>query len=552
MRRSLFALCALVVGCRSTEAPKVEAPVPDSALRESPPPSEPSDAQAPAVTPPDPTANQWWRDSVGYEIFVRSFQDTSGDGVGDLKGIIERLDHLSSLGVDLVWLMPIHPSPSYHGYDVIDFRDVNPEYGTLADLDALVAAAKQRGIRIIIDLLLNHTSDRHPWFLESRKGPGSPKRDWYLWRDEAPSGWHRPWDGAPLWHRLGDHYYYGLFWSGMPDLNIENPEVQAEMEDIMAFWVKRGLAGFRVDAIRYLIETPHEAGAQTADTAATHAYLEGLRKRVDARLPGTLLLGEAWSSVEDQAGYYGGDGDELHLAFSFDMAAAIVEVARDGVRSRLNQMLDRSADVLPDRGFEAPFLTNHDMARVAREMKHPAQLRVAAALMLASPGTPFLYYGEEIGMIGGAAREDQNKRTPMHWTPGPNKGFTTGTPWWPMTDEADGIDVATQSADPGSLLNLYRKLVPLRKQHLALRRGDQRRVDVKGGKGVVAFVRSAGDERVLVVANVDDKPVPAFPVPVTGKPRVIFAEGLVTPPATDGASLSVELGPRAFAWIALD
>lgn len=524
-------------------------------------------AKVVAVTP-------WWHDSVGYQIFVRSFQDTNGDGIGDFKGITERLDHLKMLGADLVWLMPIHPSPSYHGYDVIDYREVNPEYGTMADLDALVAAGRERGIKIIIDLLLNHSSDRNPWFLESRKGPGNPKRNWYLWSNKAPDGWSRPWDGAPLWHSLkasrgeaagedslGNEFYYGLFWSGMPDLNMANPEVQHEMEDIMSFWVGHGLAGFRIDAIRYLIEKPTENGGETADTAETHAYLKGLRKRIDTKHPGTLLLGEAWTSVEDQAAY-AGDGDELHLAFSFDMAAGIVETARDGVRSRLNQMLDRSADVVKDRGFEAPFLTNHDMPRVAREMmKDPLKLRVAAAIMLASPGTPFVYYGEEIGMIGGAAREDENKRTPMRWTAeAPTHGFTTGTPWWSMDDEGPGVDVATQAADPGSLMNLYAKLIAARKGNEVLRRGDQTRVDVKGGKGVVVFVRSLKGvdgkaSRVLVAVNVDKEPVPAFTVPVvaTSVPRVIVSEGLDGALVSDDVAITVPgLGARAFVWAAID
>jgi glycosidase len=514
------------------------------------------DAAAKVATP-----TPWWHDSVGYQIFVRSFQDTNGDGIGDFKGIAQRLDHLKMLGADLVWLMPIHPSPSYHGYDVIDYRDVNPEYGTMADLDALVAAGKERGIKIIIDLLLNHSSDRNPWFLESRKGPGNPKRNWYIWSDKALDGWSRPWDGAPLWHSLGNEFYYGLFWSGMPDLNMANPEVQREMEDIMSFWVGKGLAGFRIDAIRYLIEKPTENGGETADTAETHAYLKGLRKRIDAKHPGTLLLGEAWTSVEDQAAY-AGDGDELHLAFSFDMAAGIVETARDGVRSRLNQMLDRSADVVKDRGFEAPFLTNHDMPRVAREMmKDPLKLRVAAAIMLASPGTPFVYYGEEIGMIGGAAREDENKRTPMRWTAeAPTHGFTTGTPWWSMDDEGAGVDVATQAADPGSLMNLYAKLIAARKGSEVMRRGDQTRLDVKGGKGVVVFVRSLKGadgkaSRVLVLVNVDKEPVPAFAVPVvaTSVPRVIVSEGLDGALVSDETTITVPgLGARAFAWVAID
>ncbi|MFO0750295.1 MAG: alpha-amylase family glycosyl hydrolase [Myxococcota bacterium] len=541
----------------------------------SPPPDDttaPAPTRAPAVEPdagaaapaaPDATvaapapARAWWRDVVGYEIFVRSFQDSNGDGIGDLQGVTDRLDYLKDLGVGLVWLMPINPSPSYHGYDVVDYRDVNPEYGTLANLDALVAAGKQRGIKIIIDLLLNHSSDKNPWFIESKSGPASPKRDWYIWRKDAPEGWARPWDGAPLWHKLpgppggADEYYYALFWSGMPDLNLANPAVEREMQDIMRFWLARGLAGFRVDAIRYLIEGEH---GETADTPMTHDFIKRMRKAVDKDYPEALLLGEAWTSAEDQAGYYG-DGDELDMTFSFDMAAAMVECAKDGVRSRLNQIVDRSQELFAkDRGFEAPFLTNHDMPRVMRQLwGDAARMRVAAAAMLAAPGTPFIYYGEEIGMVGGEARDDENKRTPMHWNADKNGGFTTGTPWWPMTDEKAGVDVATQSADAGSLLNLYKRLVKTRLGSEALRHGDQARLDLHAGKGVIGFVRTAGAARVLVLLNFDGAAVEGFSVPVAGKPRVLAAEGLVGAPTSDGQAVAVGgLGPQSFAWIALE
>lgn len=529
----------------STPSSDAVAPGPDAG------PTTPTLDGAAAASAPDATRHEWWRDVVGYEIFVRSFQDSNGDGVGDLKGLIDRLDYLQELGVGLVWLMPINPSPSYHGYDVIDYRDVNPEYGTLATLDELVTKAKARGIHVIIDLVLNHSSDRNPWFLESRKGPSSPKRDWYLWRDKEPEGWARPWDGAPLWHSLNKAYYYGLFWSGMPDLNLANPEVEREMTDVMRFWLGRGLAGFRVDAIRYLIESDT---AETADTPATHAFIRRARKTIDAEFPDALLVGEAWTSAEDQAGYYG-SGDELHMTFSFDMASALVECARDGVRSRMNQIVDRSAELFgKDRGFEAPFLTNHDMSRVMRSLgDDPGKMRIAAAAMLASPGTPFIYYGEEIGMRGGVAREDENKRTPMHWNAEPLGGFTSGTPWWPMTDEKPGVDVASQSNDPRSLLGLYKRLIHSRLASDALRHGDQQRIDLRAGRGVVAFTRTSGQSRALVVLNFDRAGVPGFAIPVTGKPRVLVAEGLDGGPTSDGQVVTMPaMGPQSFAWIALE
>lgn len=535
------------------------------------------------VANPVPTATpssadpQWWRDAVAYEIFVRSFQDSDGDGIGDFNGITSRLDHLVDLGVNLVWLMPVHPSPSYHGYDVTDYRAVNPQYGTMADFERLLAEGRKRGIRFIIDWVLNHSSDKHPWFLESRRGPtledGSenPRYGWYVWRESRPAeteGWARPWDGAWLWHELshskGSRYYYGLFWGGMPDLNIANPAVQAEMEDGMRLWLDKGLAGFRVDAIRYLIEVTREGEGLEADTAETHAYLKGLRRRFAASHPEALFVGEIWSSADDQAGYFG-DGDMLHQAFSFDMASALVETARDGVRASLNQMIERSIALFGrDRGFEAPFLTNHDMPRVARLMAEDrSKLIVGAALMLASPGTPYLYYGEEIGMIGGADKADENKRTPMRWAASPpHHGFTAGTPWWPMTDEGPGTDVATQRADEASLLNHYRRLIAARRAHLALRRGDQQKVVATAldpaavPKGLVAFTRNAqgpsGPTRVLVVANVDAAPLGkvAFDV-AAASGRQLVGHQVSGLESRDG-SIILDLGGRSYAWIALD
>jgi len=478
----------------------------------------------------------------------------------------------------------------------------------MADFEALLAEGKKRGIRFIMDWVLNHSSDKHPWFIESRKGPtlpsevpgqaGAPndKYGWYTWRESKPDaseGWARPWDGAELWHELPhaavsdissarsgplrrgpaarhaavSSWYYGLFWGGMPDLNIANPAVQKVMEDGMRFWLDKGLAGFRVDAIRYLIETVEDGQGLEADTAATHAYLKAVRKSFAASHPEALMVGEIWSSADDQAGYYG-DGEMLHQAFSFDMASALIETTRDGVRSRLNQMIDRSAELFgKDRGFEAPFLTNHDMQRVARLLQEDAQkLRVAAALMLASPGTPYVYYGEELGMIGGAEKADENKRTPMRWTAdaATHAGFTTGTPWWPMTDEKEGIDVATQLADPRSLMNHYAALIKARKASLAMRRGDQTRLDVavvdgSAPKGLVVFQRTATSSdgartaRAVVIANVDSAAIGAFSVAGTGTARVLIAEGLDSPPRVeDGRLIFSGLGPQSFAWVALD
>ena len=505
-----------------------------------------------------PESTRWWRDSVFYEVFVRSFADSNGDGVGDLAGLTARLDALNDgdpatttdLGVDALWLMPIAPSPSYHGYDVTDYVGVNPAYGTLADFEALVAAAHARGIKVVLDMVLNHSSSRHPWFIDSQSGTGAPKRDWYVW-SATDLGWRRPWDGSVAWYPLNGAYYWGIFSPGMPDLNLANPAVEAEITDAMKAWLRRGVDGFRLDAVRYLVETGPGAGVM--DTAETHAFLRRLRGALRAENPDVLLVGEAWTALETVAGYWGG-GAELHLAFSFDLAEALKTAARDGVSAPLVNLLARTEAAYADRAFEAPFLSNHDQVRTLRFLAgDAAAARVAAATLHALPGTPFVYYGEEIGMQGGAAAQDQEKRTVFHWTgTGPGYGFTTGTPWYANTAEAAGVDVASQRADPASLWNLYRRLIAVRRGEVALRRGAAVRPPVTGGgTGAFALVRSEGASRVLFVANFAATPTGPFAVDVPGNPTVLVSEGLAAPSASGGKVLVPDLGPRGFAYVAL-
>jgi alpha-amylase len=499
------------------------------------------------------------RPRTAYEIFVRSFADSNGDGVGDLAGLTARLDYLNDgddatttdLGVDAVWLMPIYASPSYHGYDVTDYRTVNPQYGTLADFDAFVAAAHQRGIRVLLDFVVNHSSNRHPWFVDASGGATSPRRDYYAWRDADP-GWTRP-NGSRPWYRLGSAYYYGYFCDCMPDLNLANPAVAADLTDSMKFWLARGVDGFRLDAVRYLFESPEGV---LADQPASHDFLRRLRADLSADYPEMLLVAEAWGPLEVQA-TYSGDDDEAHLAFSFDLAQALVRAAQTGAAAQPINVLGRSEAAFAgkDRGVEAPFLTNHDQVRVMRELLgDAAAARVAAAALFAMPGTPFVYYGEEIGMRGGATSADQNKRTPFHWNAtGPGFGFTDGTPWFP-SDEAEGVDVASQQANAGSLWNLYRALIAQRRAHAALHLGDATRPAVSGGgAGVLALLRTApGGGRVLFIANFATTPTGPFTVTVSGSPTTFLAEGLGGAPATSSDSLSVpDLAARGFAYLSL-
>lgn len=461
-------------------------------------------------------ARRWWYDATFYEVFVRSFADADGDGVGDFDGLTAHLDDLTALGVDALWLMPIHPSPSYHGYDVVDYRAVHPDYGGDAAFDRFMVAAKQAGLRVVIDFVMNHSSTEHPWFRAARAGPTAPTFDYYLWRDTMPTkGFVRPWDGAPAWHALGDRYYYALFWSGMPDLNLGNPKVEAELVGAMQSWIDRGVDGFRVDAARHFFET--EDGV-VVDAPETFEFAKRIHSKVDA-----LLIAEAWASVEQVAPY----ADGFDLAFGFDTAGAIKTALRDGARAEIVQTLARAKKTYAPT-YEAPFLSNHDMPRVMRTLDDERKMRVAAALLFAMSGTPFLYYGEEIGMRGGPNPDDRDKRTPMRWTgEAPGFGFTTGTPWH-QAEEAPGVDVATQRRDPDSLWNLYRRLIALRKEHPAMRGAvDVHRVG--GGRGVIVLEKRLGEESILFVANVHDGPSEAFTLEHKGEPKALLTEGIAAP-----------------------
>jgi glycosidase len=471
----------------------------------------------PCAARPDPLIPlqgrlSWARGAAFYEIFVRSFADSDGDGVGDLRGLTSRLDYLndgdpsttSDLGIEAIWLMPVFASPSYHGYDTTDYFAINPQYGTMADFQALIAAAHARGIRVIVDLVINHTSNRHPWFVESSSSPRAPKHDWYVWRTDDP-GWRQPWGGGPTWHELNGAYFYGVFSGGMPDLNFENSSVREEVKAIASFWLERGVDGFRLDAARHLIEDG--PGDLQTNTPGTHAFWREFAAHVRAIAPEALLVGENWTSTGNIAQFFGStdsvaSGDELPMSFDFPLAGSILRAVRSGDPAPVVATLADIARLYPAGVLDGTFLTNHDTPRVATELgSDPARLRSAAALLLTLPGSPFLYYGEEIGLAGG--KPDPNIRTPMPWNDREaGGGFTTGTPWRPFATGREQANVAAQSGDPGSLLAHYRRLVHLRASSPALRRGTIAVLDSGGGnKQVLAFIREAGGERMLVVHN---------------------------------------------------
>lgn len=464
-------------------------------------------APPPAYTPPD----GWWKDAVFYEVFVRSFKDSGSDGIGDLKGLVEKLDYLNDgdpntttdLGVDAIWLMPVFTSPSYHGYDVADYESIQPDYGTSQDFRTLIVEAHKRGIKVIVDLVLNHSSVQHPWFRGAAPSATNPKRDWYVW-SPTDLGWGQPWNSSQdTWYPTGTGYYYGLFWSGMPDLNWKNPAVAAELGRVAALWLDRGVDGFRLDAVRYLVE---DGGGQQADRPGTHAALKSFSAGVRAHKPRATLVGEAWADTLTISDYYGDTtavpgGDELPLLFDFPLADAMVQSVTSGSADRIDATLREILRTYPAGATDAPFLTNHDQRRIASQVgTEPGKLQLAAALLLTMPGTPFIYYGEEIGLQNGPGGNDEWKRTPMPWDGTPGGGFTSTIPWYDFAPGQATTNVAAQLNDPASLLSRYRQLIRVRQGSVALRRGALGPLTT-GSPALLAFTRVEGGETVLVVHN---------------------------------------------------
>ncbi len=447
----------------------------------------------------------WWNDSVFYEIFVRSFYDSNGDGIGDFKGLTEKLDYLNDgdpktttdLGITGIWLMPINPSPSYHGYDVTDYYAVNPDYGTMDDFKAFLEAAHQRGIRVIMDLVINHTSVDHPWFAAS-KDPNSPYRSWYIWAKENPN-FAGPW-GQTVWHKtLENEYYYGIFWSGMPDLNYQTQAVTDEMYKITEFWLKEvGIDGFRVDGARHLIED----GKEQENTKATHEWYQewfAYYKGID---PNAFTVGEVWTTNFAAVQYV--KNKEFDVVFDFETAQAWVEGVAGSDARKISNATKFATNLFPFNQ-KANFLTNHDQNRVMSQFQGDVKkAKSAAVLLLTSPGIPFLYYGEEIGMRG--VKPDEDIRTPMQWNSENRAGFTAGPAWRAVNGDYEEVNVAIQTDDPDSLLSLYRDLIRLRLDQPALRVGTYQEVSTDHGK-VYAALRSYEGEAILILVNLDTQPV---------------------------------------------
>jgi alpha-glucosidase len=520
-----------------------------------------------------PTEAPWWARGIIYQIYPRSFQDRDGDGIGDLPGIIDRLDYLCWLGVDALWLSPIYPSPmADFGYDVADFTDIHPMFGTLGDFDRLVAEAHARGLKVILDFVPNHSSDRHPWFRESRSSRTSPKRDWYIWRDPAPVGgppnnWLSHFGGSGWeWDQATGQYYYHAFLKQQPDLNWRNPKVVAAMHGAMRFWLERGVDGFRVDVIWQLIkdaqfrDNPPNPGfaegmwpytrllpVYTADRPEIHDVIAGLRRVVDD-YDQRVLIGEIYLPIERLVAYYGRYLQGAHLPFNFQLILTAWNARH------IDRLIRDYEAALPEGGWPNWVLGNHDNHRIATRVGS-TQARAAAMLLLTLRGTPTLYYGDELGMrdvpippdrvqdpwekgTPGLGLGRDPERTPMQWSADANAGFTTGTPWLPLADDFAGVNVAAERADPTSVLSLYRALIELRRKEPALAIGDYQPVEAEGS--VLAYRRRHQSRGLLIALNLGPNPEPLPAIASTGG-RILLS----THPDREQAVAADELQLRA-------
>jgi glycosidase len=434
--------------------------------------------------------------TVCYEVFVRSFYDSNGDGIGDLRGLTQKLDYIAGLGADCIWLMPVAESPSYHGYDVSDYYKIEPDYGTNDDFKAFTAAAHQRHIKVLVDLVLNHASSEHPFFQEALRDTASPHRNWFRWSSTGGNNWHK----SPV----RDEYYYGLFWSGMPDLNFENPAVLEESKRVARYWLdSMGVDGFRLDAIRHLIEV----GDQNSNTPGTHAVLRDFSQYVRNIAPQSYTIGEVWDNTDAILTYY---PDQLDAYFAFPISEALMDAVRTGKSGGLIPTVLQFQRAQPAYRW-APFQRNHDQTRTMTALGNDvAAAKLAATILLTLPGVPFVYYGEEIGMTGD--KPDERLRTPMHWARGPAAGFTSGKPWETLQPDSLTANVAAQDRAANSLLNLYRQLMHLRATNPALKSGELVPV-ATGNESVLAYIRKKGSREVLVVANLGPRPAPVFALP---------------------------------------
>lgn len=531
----------------------------------------------------------WYKDATFYQIYVRAFYDSNGDGHGDIQGLTQKLDYLQDLGVDCLWLMPLYPSPLRDdGYDIADYYNIAETFGTREDFKKLLEAAHQRNMRVIMDLVLNHTSDQHPWFQAARADRNSPYRDYYVWSDtdkkyqEAriifldtePSNW--------TWDEVAGQYYWHRFYASQPDLNYDNPRVQEEMIRVAGFWLDMGIDGFRADAVPYLFE---REGTNCENLPETHAYLKKLRAFIDQNYPGRILLCEANQWPEDVRPYFG-DGDEFHMGFHFPIMPRIFMALKKGSAEDMIDILNRTPPI-PENCQWCTFLRNHDELTLEMVTEEERQwmweqyapeprmrlnlgirrrlaplldndrrkIQLAHSLLFTLPGSPILYYGDEIGMGDNIWLEDRNGvRTPMQWEAGPNAGFSQAptdqlyAP--PIQDESFGaarVNVQAQLNDPNSLLQVIRHMISIRKEHRVFGWGNFAWID-PGITRIAAFERTHEGQSVIAIHNLSDarqqftytakRPVTSMTDLLTGKEFLAHNQ-----------AIQIELEPYQYLWL---
>lgn len=497
----------------------------------------------------------WWRDAVIYQIYPRSFQDSNGDGIGDIQGIIQRLDYLKELGIDAIWLSPVCKSPQDdNGYDISDYQDIDPMFGSLDDMEELIREAKKRGIRILMDLVLNHSSDEHRWFQEAKKSKDNPYHDYYVWRDGEEGIYPndmRSVFGGPAWEWVPElkQYYFHQFSVKQPDLNWENPKVRREIYDMILWWMEKGAGGFRLDVIDQIAKDPDLK--ITNNGPRLHEFIQELSRETFQK-GDMITVGEAWGADIERAKLYSNpDGSEFSMVFQFEHIGldqqegkAKWDIAPLPV-VKLKKVLAKWQKELHGCGWNSLFWNNHDLPRIVSRWGNDQEYRVESAKMLATvlhgmQGTPYIYQGEELGMTNvcfddisqyqdietlnmyqerlkaGYSKEEimqsiyargrDNARTPMQWNDGKNAGFTKGTPWMEVNPNYMTINAKAELADPDSIFHYYQKLIRLRKEHSVFVNGDFRLL-MEEDPQVFAYTRAEGDTEVLVCANFSDKPV---------------------------------------------
>lgn len=558
-------------------------------------------AQYEDMIPSSERARLWYKEAVFYEVYVRAFCDSNGDGMGDLRGLTSQLDYLSNLGVDCIWLLPIYPSPlKDDGYDVANYVDIHPDYGTLEDFRTLVNAVHERNMRIIADFIPNHTSDQHEWFQKARADRNSPYRDYYVWSDRddkykeariifldsEKSNW--------TWDEQAGQYYWHRFYSCQPDLNFDNPKIREEMKNVLRFWLNYGIDGFRVDAIPYLFERD---GTSCENLPQVHEFLRELRSMFDNEYPGKVMLAEA-CQMPHQVREYFGNGDEFHMGFHFPVMPRIFMSIKAADCISLKKILEETPQIPPTCQW-VTFLRNHD--ELTLEMVTPEErqwmwsqyapeprmkincgirrrlaplmdndrrrIELAYSMLLTLPGSPILYYGDEIGMGDNIWLDDRNGvRTPMQWDSStPNAGFSTGKKMYlPIvkteTYGPQKVNVKDAENDPSSLYNVIKHMISQRRKHQSIGFGNLEWIDTTD-KAVAAWIRSYGLDRVLIISNLsDEKKSVELEVPRTrstlgirsamveafSKATYHFKDGI------EGHTLQVELEPYQFLWLSLE